>query len=273
VAFPKTYRTNAGWALSIGAILALFSNLRNEQRAVISLAIIGALGFLWSAWEHEWIRWNRKSILKVTAILGFFFLIAWFVWPLKLVPAPPAVAIFADCTYTDLPVSIPPRSTIHLVSLNRKFMLSRDWGLYDFTNSTDTQAKWPSEQQIRLNKPKTKKEIFFFNASQIGYKCDISNHSQLNVFDVAIPMRFWFGNKGGEENAIKYTPILSPLDAGSHFVFYIVNDCPLNVAGVLPDTVTIAVAGEAARRSVRLNLPHRSPTSQQLRSYLLLFNG
>jgi hypothetical protein len=85
MAFPKTYRTNAGWALSIGTIVALFSNLRNEQRAVISLAILGALGFLWSAREHEWIRLNRKSIPRVLAILGLFFLIAWFVWP----PPPP----------------------------------------------------------------------------------------------------------------------------------------------------------------------------------------
>jgi hypothetical protein len=81
--FPKTYRTNAGWALSIGAILALFSNLRNEQRAVISLAVLGAAGFLWSAREHGWIRLDRKSIPRVLAILGGFFLIAWFVWPLN----------------------------------------------------------------------------------------------------------------------------------------------------------------------------------------------
>jgi hypothetical protein len=79
--FPKTYRTNAGWALSIGATLALFSNLRNEQRAVISLAVLGGAGFLWSAWEHGWVRLNRKSIPRVLAILGGFFLIAWFVWP------------------------------------------------------------------------------------------------------------------------------------------------------------------------------------------------
>jgi hypothetical protein len=81
MAFPKTYRTNVGWALSTGAILGLFSNLRNEQRAVISLAIIGALGFLWSAWEHQWIRFNLKSIPKALVILGLFFLIALIVWP------------------------------------------------------------------------------------------------------------------------------------------------------------------------------------------------
>ena len=82
--FPKTYRTNAGWALSIGSILALFSNLQNEPRAVVSLAILGALGFLWSAWEHEWIRWNAKSIPKVVLILVTFFAITWFAWPPKV---------------------------------------------------------------------------------------------------------------------------------------------------------------------------------------------
>ena len=45
--FPKTYRTNAGWALSIGAILGLISSLRNEERAIIALAVVGVVGLLW----------------------------------------------------------------------------------------------------------------------------------------------------------------------------------------------------------------------------------
>jgi hypothetical protein len=262
VPFPKTYRTNAGWALSIGAILALFSNLRNEPRAVISLAIIGALGFLWSAWEHEWIRWKIKSIPKVLLILGVFCSIAWFAWPPKTLPASeplPAVAIFAECEMASLPITIAPETSLHLVSLNRKFMLSQDWGLADIINRTDQRQQWPSKQTMDSEEKKHKADGKYFNPGVFGFRCDVSNHGQLGVLDVAVPMKLWFGDKGGEENAIKYTPILSPLDAGEHFVFYIVNDCPVSASGVLPDTVSLTIVGETQRRSVRLNLPHRNP--------------
>jgi hypothetical protein len=75
-------------------------------------------------------------------------------------------------------------------------------------------------------------------------------------------MRFWFGDKGGEENAVKFTPIISPLDAGGSFSLYFVNDCPINVSGVLPDQVTLLVVGETKRRTTQLNLPHRNPIDQ-----------
>lgn len=79
--FPKTYRANVGWALSIGSLIALVANLKNDQRAVVALTVLGATGLLWSAWEHQWIRWRLKSIPIIVLIVGCFGSIGWFAWP------------------------------------------------------------------------------------------------------------------------------------------------------------------------------------------------
>jgi hypothetical protein len=84
--FPKTYRANVGWALSTGATLALIANTANAPRSIVALAIFGALGFLWSAWEHGWLRRKPRSIFIVTSVLGLFSCITWFAWP------PPALS-------------------------------------------------------------------------------------------------------------------------------------------------------------------------------------
>jgi hypothetical protein len=179
-------------------------------------------------------------------------------------PPPPssAVAIFADCELASLPLTIAPQSSIHLVSLNQKFMLSQNWGLADISNRTDDKQQWPSKKimdsviqkmkENRLHKIPSFPPVF-------GYKCDVSNHSQVDVLDVALTLRIWFGNKGGEENAVRYTPVLSPIDAGGHFIFYVFNDCPINTNAVLPNEVALTIAGDSVRRVLPLNLPHRSP--------------
>jgi hypothetical protein len=91
------------------------------------------------------------------------------------------------------------------------------------------------------------------------FRCEIGNHGRINALDVAIPMKFWFGNKGGEQNAVKFTPIVSPLDAGQNSAIYFVNDCPSLAVAVLPDAVSLRIVGESRTRSAKLNLPHRNP--------------
>ena len=117
--------------------------------------------------------------------------------------------------------------------------------------------QWPSKDKMREKLKVRSGEVPF--PGTLVYKCDFSNHSQINVLDVSVELRIWFGQKGGEENAVKFTPILSPLDAGAHFVFYVVNDCPINAAVVMPDAVGIKIIGETMRRVVPLNRPNRSP--------------
>jgi len=170
-----------------------------------------------------------------------------------IIPPQPALAIFAECDISGMPITIPPHARLRLVPVNPRRMKATQWGSYDVPNDTDKNQQWPSK---KLLDESAKKHDF----GSFVYKCEVSNHSQVNVLDVAIPMRFWFGNKGGEENAIKFTRIISPLDAGHSVVLYFVNDCPTSASGVLPDEASLLVVGETERRTTRLNLPHRNPT-------------
>jgi hypothetical protein len=145
-----------------------------------------------------------------------------------------------------------------MAALNQKFMLSQHWGLADIPNRTDKQQQWPSKETMDMETKKRKADPHYGNPGAFGYKCDVSNHSQVDVLDVAVRMTFWYGNQVKNDNT-KYTAVLSPLDAGSHSTFYIFNDCPTNVAGFLPDSVDITVVGESGRRIVPPYLPHRSP--------------
>jgi hypothetical protein len=56
--------------------------------------------------------------------------------------------------------------------------------------------------------------------------------------------------------------IVSPLPAGATYTFYLINECPISVAAVWPDTVTVQVIGEDRRRSAKLNRTYTSPIDQ-----------
>ena len=167
----------------------------------------------------------------------------------------PNIAIFAQCDNTALPIEIPPHGSIRLVPVNKKGMQANKWGSYDVRNDKDKPEKWPEGRKLLEAKQLHDSGVFI-------YRCEVSNHGQPNLLDIAMPMRFWFGDKGGDENAVEFTPIISPLDVGHSSILYFVNDCPTNASGVLPDSATVAVAGENARRTTKLNLPHRNPTDQ-----------
>jgi hypothetical protein len=165
----------------------------------------------------------------------------------------PPVSIFADCGLAGLPISIPAQSSINVIGLNHKFVISQNWGLATFRNDTEKPQEWPKKEEI--NEARRLHSIGWF-----GYRCDFSNHSQTNAVDVYVPIKLWFNqNILKEENALNYTVVLSPMDAGSHFVFYIFNDCPVNATAILSKTVSFMVAGEESRRTAPLNMPHKNP--------------
>ena len=168
-------------------------------------------------------------------------------------PGPqPIIAVFAKCDSTALSFGIPPHDAIRIVPVNEKGMRSVNWGSYEIANNTDKPMQWPDKDKFLQARKQ-------HDTGGFGYRCEISNHGEVNLIDVAMPMRFWFGGKGGEENAVKYTPIISPLDVGKAFVLYFVNDCPVYSSAVLPDYATVLVVGETTRRNTKLNLPHRNP--------------
>jgi len=82
--FPKTYRTNAGWAVTIGCLIAIIAGKGALVRgAIIWIVIIGALGFTWSAIEHGWIRGSHKLLSSFILLLPWVVMagFGWWSWP------------------------------------------------------------------------------------------------------------------------------------------------------------------------------------------------
>jgi len=177
-------------------------------------------------------------------------------------PSPSSVAIFADCKMMSGPVLIPPKSSINVLPLNQTTMQHLHSGLDNIPNRTDKTLEWPSKQiqdSIRDSIGGTGKlDQPFWHMGMLGYRCDVSNHSRLDVLDVTLTFRFWYGDALGENGMVTYSPILSPIDAGSDFVFYVFNNCPVQVGAVLVDQLTLTVPGESAQRSLPLYLRHRN---------------
>lgn len=173
-------------------------------------------------------------------------------------PPPPAapldLAIFMECNIKGLPLTIPALSAIQVVPVNEAYMRSNHWGSYKINNDTSSPKQWPDPKVMRDAKRQHDPGVF-------AYDCKITNIGSSDVLDVSIPIRFWFGQKGGEQNAVPFATIISPLYPGaSHSEdIYFVNDCSVSAAALLPSSVTLQVIGEAKRRRVALDLPHRNP--------------
>jgi hypothetical protein len=118
----------------------------------------------------------------------------------------PDVALLAECRMFGMPITVPPHDAIGLVLLNPKRLKSVSFGLYDILNDSDQATQWPPKEKIEESQKQ-------HNPGSFLYQCDFKNLSNVDIADIGIPMRFWFGNKGGEENAVKYNAVISPLEA------------------------------------------------------------
>jgi hypothetical protein len=165
------------------------------------------------------------------------------------------VPLLGECRPLFLPVSIPAHGAIHLLVLNPKRLKAISWGLSDAPNDTDQAVQWPPKEKMQ-------EAAQSHNFVMITYQCGVTNQGNQNLLNVAIPMRFWFGNKGGDENAVNAAPIISPLNAGQTAYFYAINDCDIHVAGIVPDTAKVKVAGSSTWYEVPLNRQYRDPVEQ-----------
>lgn len=207
-------------------------------------------------------RSKVSSVIVPTAIL-LVIAIVWIAYPTpKALPKPeqnqatkPAetpTAIYMECTMSSLPITITPHTTLHLIPLNKKRMQSVKWGFYDVPNDSNLERQWP-DKAVMNKATKT------HNLAMFIWRCEISNHGTLNVLDIGMPIKIWFGN---EKPEVTYQAIIAPLDAGAKFVFYPVNDCSGTVSAVWPDTVKLQVLGESHRREVPLRRTFKSPIDQ-----------
>jgi hypothetical protein len=171
-----------------------------------------------------------KYKARVAALAGVILVLcmvcSFLVWrvisgqePQAASPSPPApqpnIAVFAKCDLIAFPIHIPPHSAIRLLAVNKKIMKLYDANSIEIPNDADKETQWPSQREI---KAKTRK-VEPTQQGLFGEKCEIGNHGQMNLLDVAIPMRFWFGTDSGPK-AVPVRPVLSPLDVNSSMSLY-----------------------------------------------------
>jgi len=164
-------------------------------------------------------------------------------------------AIFMETRLVSLPLTIQPNETAHIVSLNKRRITSKNavnWGFYDVYNDGITAKQWPDQAVIG-------KATQAHNPALFAWKAEVSNHGPNTVIDLSIPIKLWFEN---EKPEVIYNAIVTPLEAGKAFTFYLVNDCKKSVSAVWPDTAKLQVIGESERREVPLRRTFRSPIDQ-----------
>lgn len=201
-------------------------------------------------------------ILILVVLVGAYFLVPQDMTRKELAPAAPSqnvtdlkptkpleapTAIYMVCDLVSLPIKISPHSTAHLIPINKKRMKSVKWGFYDVPNHTDLEEQWPKAPMMDQA---TKKED---NFGVFTWRCEMSNHSMVNVLDIKMSITFDIG-----VDKITYDVIITPLDAGGTFVFYPINDCPAIVHAVWPNFVELQVLGEENRRKVPLRRTYRN---------------
>jgi hypothetical protein len=166
------------------------------------------------------------------------------------VDSPPplqATELYMECHQMYLPIRIPSGKTIHVKTLNKKQYENTRLTMFDIRNDGPKEWLWPDLKLINSVKS---------NAGVVGYECDVENHAQINLVDVAIGLSTNFDS---EKQPLIYTAIVSPLDAGATFRFYLVNECPVMASVIAPDAVAVQIIGEDKRRTIPLHWPHRSP--------------
>jgi hypothetical protein len=143
-------------------------------------------------------------------------------------------------------------TTAHVKALNKNQYVNTKQSMFDIRNDGSKEQLWPDLKLINSIK---------FNPGANGYKCDVSNHAQTNLIDVAIQMST---NFNGEKEPLIYTAIISPLDAGALVSFYIINECPVMASVTFPEVTAVQVLGEDKRRTVPLHWSHRNPIEQDM---------
>jgi hypothetical protein len=166
-----------------------------------------------------------------------------------------ATAVFMECKLIALPVIIPSRSIIRIIPLNKKRLQNPNWGFYQISNDSGKDTLWPDKKALDLSKKM--KNI----GSEFGFRCTVSNHGSENIVYLAVPIDLWFGT-GKNMQSVNYRPMVSSLDVGKNFVFYLVNDCPVHVSAAWQDTARVQMLGESTAREVRLNRRYTNPAEQ-----------
>jgi hypothetical protein len=115
--------------------------------------------------------------------------------------------------------------------------------------------EWPDKSLL-------KKSEQLHNPGVFCYKCRVSNHGPTGLIYLGVRIDLWLGTQGGEKNKTTYVPVISALDPGRDFDFYLVNDCNTIASAVWQETARAQVFGESKQRDIPLRRTYRSPIDQ-----------
>lgn len=173
----------------------------------------------------------------------------------KTPPLQPATAIFMESDIVGLPIHVNKGESVYVVPLNKKRLESNGWGFYDVAGSAEGD-QWPPK---RLMQKSSKQPNF----GTFAYKCKVSNHGPQQVVYLGIPIDIFFGTgKPTKNNTRRYTALISALDSGKDFEFYLVNDCSENVNAIWQEDASVQLLGEPSKIQIKLRRTYRSPVDQ-----------
>ena len=157
-------------------------------------------------------------------------------------PEPP-IDVSLTCTTAINPLEIRSGCTGYVISLNQGLLRSRGFYIIDNRNG-NTPIYWPDPQR--------------FKSSTIhGYRCDVKNHSQVNLARIVFDLQLRFGKEFPPHLPHKRSIEINHLDHSEEFTFYILNPCPVFVSMSFPHTAEARLAGRTEMRTFPLVHPEK----------------
>lgn len=204
---------------------------------------------------------KRRLMPRMVAslVVIMLFLLAFYTNALDKLSAslrpPPETAVFMECNWASLPISPPLGGIAHILLLNRRRidgLKGQNWGFFEVLQP------WPNEAQMK--KARDVHDI----GGDVCYRCRVTNHGSQNLIFLAVQFDLWLGRRVGARGKTSYTPVITALDRGAEFDFYVVNDCNEPAAAIWEETALAQVLGESRPRAIPLRRTYRSPVDQVL---------
>jgi len=245
------------------------------------LKIVGLLMVCWgcvfllrnSYWTYRWPRKRKVGIGVCVICLVLVISIPQFVkqWrtevrsgsapPTASAPVPQPVSIYLGCGIDQIPIHIPPASTIHVIRLEPTILknssIFASTGVFqDISAPGNKPRDWPSKTEGRWM---TDSEMKHSNGVPwpFAFKCTISGYSTSVVEDLVATLIV--ETRDGKHHG--YPVYFDPLTAGESFTFYIVDVCS---SGIIPidaqwgDWATLRLLGENGKRRVPFKYQRRN---------------
>jgi hypothetical protein len=218
-------------------------------------------------------RFVIVAVVCSTAVL----LYAWHFWPEPEPPPPPvAISFRLGCSLEQIPIRIPPASTIHVLRLHPAILYGnpriKDLGVFENISSpSDKPMEWPNKTDGRWMTTKERKQSFSGGMpNPYASDCTLTSYSPqatldeitayllVDILDPTKPKSIPPAVK-----RFSFSVAFDPLTSAQPFRFHIVNTCSSGDIPVMvqwADSATIRVLGEPTPRTVpfkqqRLTLP------------------